>query len=141
MLNECNFIGYMGNDARVNKTENGRTVAQLSLGCTTRGYKKEDGTEIPDRTDWIPVVAWGGLAETIRLYTHKGSKLFVQGEWRNRSYEKDGIVRYISECYASKIILLDKKENAYTIPPDPQQPQKQSPVTPFTKGQHDELPF
>ena len=127
MLNECNFIGYMGSDARITETGNGRKVAQLSLACTTRGYKKEDGTEIPDRTEWIPIVVWGKLAETVKQYTRKGSKLFVQGEWRNRSYEKDGITRYISECYASKLVLLDKRENNAPLPPDPEDVSKAQP--------------
>ena len=129
MFNECTFIGHMGNDARITTTDNGRMVAQLSLACTTRGYKKADGTEVPERTEWIPIVVWGKLAETIKQYTHKGSKLFIQGEWRNRSYEKDGVTRYISECYASKVVLLDKRENGVPLPPDPEQ-------TPTTQTQN-----
>ena len=63
-VNKCIFIGNMGRDAEVRTTETGIKVAQFSIACTERAYTNKAGQTIPERTEWIPVVAWRGLAET-----------------------------------------------------------------------------
>ena len=94
-VNKCIFIGNMGRDAEVRTTETGIKVAQFSIACTERAYTNKAGQTIPERTEWIPVVAWRGLAETIEKYTHKGSKLCIE--------------------------MLDPKRDAPPLPPEPEQ--------------------
>lgn len=120
-VNKCHFIGYMGREAETKKTEGGVTVAQFSIACTDRGYTKNDGTMVPDRTEWIPIVAWRGLAEIIEKYTHKGSKLYVEGRFTSRQYDdKNGIKRYVTEIVAENIELLDPRRDDRPLPPDPE---------------------
>jgi len=52
------------------------------------------------------------LAEFSEKYIHKGSQLYVEGKIQTRTYEKDGIKRYITEIYADTIQLLGKKPEA-----------------------------
>ncbi|WP_338657230.1 single-stranded DNA-binding protein (plasmid) [Sporosarcina psychrophila] len=42
------------------------------------------------RTDFIPCVAWRGLAEVIPNFTSKGHRVGIQGLWRSNTYEKNG---------------------------------------------------
>ena len=80
------------------------------------------GQTIPERTEWIPVVAWRGLAETIEKYTHKGSKLYIEGRFTTRKYEtNDGQKRTVSEIVAESIEMLDPKRDAPPLPPEPEQ--------------------
>lgn len=119
-VNKCIFIGHMGRAAEIKTTENGAKVAQFSIACTDRGYIRKDGTSVPDRTEWISIVAWRSLAEIIEKYTHKGSKLYIEGRYTSRQYEaKDGTKRYVTEIVAESIELLDPKPNDYPLPPDP----------------------
>lgn len=119
-VNKCIFIGHMGRAAEIKTTENGAKVAQFSIACTDRGYTRQDGSPVPDRTEWISIVAWRGLAEIIEKYTHKGSKLYVEGRYTSRQYEaKDGTKRYVTEIVAENIELLDPKPNDRPLPPDP----------------------
>lgn len=119
-VNKCIFIGHMGRAAEIKTTENGAKVAQFSIACTDRGYTRQDGSSVPDRTEWISIVAWRGLAEIIEKYTHKGSKLYVEGRYTSRQYEaKDGTKRYVTEIVAESIELLDPKPNDRPLPPDP----------------------
>jgi single-strand DNA-binding protein len=50
---------------------------------------------------------WRGLAEITKNYVKKGSKIYVEGKLRTRSYtDKDNIVRYITEIIADELQLL-----------------------------------
>lgn len=128
-INKCHFIGHMGRDAEIRTTDAGAKCAQFSIACTERGYTRQDGTPVPDRTEWIPIVAWRGLAEIIEKYTHKGSKLYVEGRFTSRQYEaKDGGKRYATDIVAENIELLDSRKEERPLPPDPHQPTTAKPL-------------
>lgn len=65
--------GYLGDSPKVAMTKTGKKVASFSVATTERGFQKQDGTVIPDKTEWHNVVLWGRLAETAEKYLHKGS--------------------------------------------------------------------
>ncbi|MEG0647239.1 MAG: single-stranded DNA-binding protein [Bacteroides sp.] len=118
-VNKCTFIGYIGREADIKTIDNGAKVAQFSIACTDRGYSRADGSNVPERTEWIPIVAWRGLAEIIERYTKKGSKIYVEGRYTTRSYDKDGSKRYITEIVAETIELLDPRREERPLPPEP----------------------
>lgn len=123
-VNKCIFIGNMGHEAEIKTTEYGIKVAQFSIACTERGYIRSSGQQVPDRTEWIPVVAWRGLADTIEKYTRKGSKLYVEGHFTTRKYEtKKGDKRVISEIIADTIELLDPRRSEQPLPQAPSLPE------------------
>lgn len=126
-VNECLLIGNVGQEPKVSQVGD-TEVAQFSLATSTGGYKKRDGTEVPERTQWHNVVAWRGLASIAKSYIHKGDKLVVKGSIEYRSYEKDGITHYVTDIVAGDIVLTTKGEGggrppitAADIPAEPQQ--------------------
>lgn len=119
-VNKCVFIGRLGKDPDVKVLENGTKVAQFTIACSERGYTSANGTQVPERTEWINMVAWRGLAEIVEKYTHKGSNIYVEGKFRTRSYETtDGSKRYVTEIYAENIELLEARKDSVPPPPDP----------------------
>lgn len=89
--------------------DGGICVAQVSLATTDRGYTLQNGTQVPDRTEWHNLVFWRGLAETVEKYVHKGDKLYVEGKIRTRSYDdKMGVHRTITEIYVDSMEMLTK---------------------------------
>ena len=78
---------------------------------TDRGYTKQDGTVIPDRTEWHNIVAWRSMAEVCEKYVHKGDLLYIEGKITNRSWEKDGTTHYITEIVAEVVELFPKSQN------------------------------
>lgn len=109
-VNQATIIGFVGEAPRVNTTSSGWHVATIAVATTERGYKKRDGTEVPDRTDWHNVVLWGRLADVAQQFVRKGSLVYVQGKLHTRAYDdKQGIKRYITEIECETIQLLDKK--------------------------------
>ncbi len=109
-VNKAIILGNIGQDPKVNQTQSGKTVARFTV-ATSKKYKQQDGS-MAENTQWHNIVAWNKLAEIVRDYCHKGSKVYVEGEIESRSYEKDGEVKYITEIVANAVQLLDKKEQS-----------------------------
>lgn len=105
--------GYLGDNPKVTMTKTGKKVASFAVATTERGFQKQDGTVIPDKTEWHNIVLWGRLAETAEKYLHKGSSVYVQGKMRTRSYEaQDGSKRYITEIEGEVMQMLDAAPNS-----------------------------
>jgi single-strand DNA-binding protein len=79
-MNKAILIGNVGRDPNVKYFEGGRAVAQVTLATTERGYTLQNGTQVPDRTEWHNLVFRNGLAQTVEKYVHKGDKLYVEGK-------------------------------------------------------------
>lgn len=61
-INQVFLAGNAGKDPDVKTFDGGVKVASFSLATSTGGYKKQDGTDVPEKTQWHNVVAWRGLA-------------------------------------------------------------------------------
>lgn len=125
-LNRVTLLGNVGKDPEVRYLDNGVAVAQFSLATTERGYAKEDGTQVPDRTEWHDIVAWRGLAQTIEKYVKKGDKLYVEGKLRHRSYDdKEGVRRRTTEVFIDNMEMLTPKGDGKPLPQEyPSAPQQ-----------------
>jgi single-strand DNA-binding protein len=105
-LNRAQLMGNLGADPELRFTQSGTAVLNLRLATTTR-FKDKDGTW-QDRTEWHSVVVWGARAEALGKLLEKGSTVYVEGELRTSSYEKDGEKRYKTEVHADKVLLSGK---------------------------------
>jgi len=108
-VNKVILVGNVGKDPEVRYLEKNLAVANFSLATSEKGFTTQSGIQVPERTEWHNIVAWRLLAEFSEKYIHKGSQLYVEGKIQTRTYEKDGIKRYITEIYADTIQLLGKK--------------------------------
>jgi single-strand DNA-binding protein len=108
-VNKVILVGHVGKDPEVRYLDKDVAVANFTLATTERGRTLQNGTQIPERTEWHNIVAWRGLAEISEKYIRKGSQLYVEGRLQTRTWEKDGIKRYTTEIYAETINLLGKK--------------------------------
>lgn len=109
-MNKVMLIGNVGRDPEVRYVDQGVCVASLTLATTERGYKLQNGTEVPDRTEWHNVVLWRGLAETVEKYVKKGDKLYIEGKIHSRSYDdKNGVKRYVTEIWADAMEMLSPR--------------------------------
>lgn len=104
------LIGNVGQDPEVRYVDQGVAVARISLATTERGYTLQNGTQVPDHTDWHNVKLWRRLAEIVEKYVHKGDKLYIEGRIRYTSYDdKQGQRRYATEIWADNMELLTPK--------------------------------
>lgn len=128
--NSVSLIGVVGKDAELRQTQQGVHYAQISLATSTGGYKKKDGTDVPEVTQWHRVVVWHNLADFAGKYVKKGMKVAVDGMITYRTYKnQQGIDVYTTDIVADDIVLM-------TIPQEQQQnvaPQQQN-VAPQQQG-------
>lgn len=119
-MNKVMLIGNVGRDPEVKYVDAGVCVASVRLATTERGYTLQNGTEVPERTEWHNVVLWRKLAEVVEKYVHKGDKLFIEGQIHTRTYDdQNGIRRTVTEIWAESLEMLSPK------PQTPEQPQNQ----------------
>ena len=139
-VNKVILIGNVGKDPEVRYLDSGVAVATFSLATTERGYTLQNGTQVPDRTEWHNIVLWRGLAQTAEKYVHKGDKLYIEGKIRSRSYDDlIGIKRTIVEIFADNMEMLTPRSTSSTPATSGgmQQPAQQ----PVMNNDSDDLPF
>ena len=104
------LIGNVGKEPDVRYYDQDQAVAQFPLATTERGYTLQNGTKVPEHTDWHTIMAWRGLAKIVEKYVHKGDKLYIEGRIRYRSYDdQKGQRRYVTEILAENMELLTPK--------------------------------
>ncbi|HET8913438.1 MAG TPA: single-stranded DNA-binding protein [Ktedonobacteraceae bacterium] len=108
-LNQCSFIGRLGQDPRITFTPAGITVMKFSLAVDEHIGKEKN-------TLWLNIVAWGKLAENLFQYLDKGTQVYLQGRLIIRKFtDKAGIEHQGLEIIASSIQVLDQRKAS--IPP------------------------
>ena len=123
-MNKVMLIGNVGRDPDVRYVDHGVAVARLPLATTERGYTLQNGTQVPEHTDWHNVVLWRRLAEIVEKYVHKGDKIYVEGRIRYTSYDdKQGVRRSLTEIWAENIELLTPKSQGQPAQSQPVQNQ------------------
>ncbi len=109
-MNKVMLIGNVGKEPEVRYYEADQAVAQVTLATTERGYTLQNGTKVPDHTDWHNLVFYRGLAKVVEQYVHKGDKLYVEGRIRYRSYDdKQGRRHQVTEVYVDNMEMLSPK--------------------------------
>ena len=108
LRNNVQLIGRLGNDPQVKSFESGKKMATFSL-ATNDVYYNNRGEKVED-TQWHNVVAWGKKSDIIESYLKKGSEIALQGKLINRSYEKEGEKKYITEIVMNEMMMMDKKD-------------------------------
>jgi len=116
-VNKVILIGNVGNEPDVRYMPSGDPVANLSI-ATSETWRDKNTGEQQERTEWHRVVFIGKLADIVRQYVHKGSKLYVEGQLRTRKWQaQDGQDRYTTEIVVSvggTMQMLDSRQSGDT---------------------------
>ncbi len=113
-VNKVILIGNVGQDPEVRYLDRGVAIANFNLATTERGYIMQNGTQVPDRTEWHSIVLWRNLAEWAEKYLRKGMKIYVEGKLQTRSWEKDGMRRSKTEVVAENVQILYRPQQDQT---------------------------
>ncbi len=140
-MNKVMLIGNVGKEPSVHYYDADQAVAQVSLATTERGYTLQNGTKVPDHTDWHELVFYHRLAKLVESYVHKGDKLYVEGRIRYRSYDdRKGVRRYVTEIQVDNMEMLSPRPQVSSQV----EQQSQAPVVesrPVSDKPAEELPF
>ncbi len=109
-MNNFTGIGNIGSNPVLRQTDSGRPVTNFNIAIDRKFYRGEgESRTLISETDWIPIVVWGKLAETVSTYCQKGSKVAVNGTVRPRSYQdNDGVTHKTFEVVADAVEFLNR---------------------------------
>ncbi len=162
-VNKVILVGNLGKDPEVQYLEGGIALARFSIATSER-YKTKDGN-LKEDTEWHNVVLWRQRAEIAEKYLKKGSKIYLEGKLRTRSWDdQDGNKKYTTEIVGDNFQMLDRKGDndgggnnsnygggqqqaapqQQAVTPQQQQPAKAAESTTQTespKEYEDDLPF
>lgn len=110
-LNKIQLIGNLGQAPKIKATNTGRKVANFSV-ATDDGYFDKNSQQWVSQTTWHNVNAWGPLAEKIeKKALQKGASIYVEGSYRSRKWDDNGVQRTVFEVLATDVKFLDKSAN------------------------------
>ncbi|MBX5465781.1 MAG: single-stranded DNA-binding protein [Clostridia bacterium] len=113
MLNVVVLVGRLVRDPELRYTPSGVAVCNFSL-AVDRPFTNQQGER---ETDFIDIVTWRHLAETVANHLSKGRLVAVHGRLQIRSYEtQDGQKRRVAEVVADTVRFLDRPAERETSP-------------------------
>ena len=103
-LNKVMLLGNICEDATLRHTHGGSPVVNMRVAVNETFFTKDK--EKREKVEYIPVVIWGKLGESVHPYLKKGVKVYCEGKFQTTSYDdRDGNKRWKSECNAHNVIL------------------------------------
>lgn len=110
-VNKVILIGNVGKDPDVRYFDANKAVANFTLATTERARKGANDQVIPERTEWHNIVVRGGLVQVVEKYVHKGSKLYLEGKIRSRTYvDRENQTRFVTEIVVDELEILSRRE-------------------------------
>lgn len=111
MINQCTFIGRLGNDPEVRYSAQGTAFANFSIACSENWKDKNTG-EKKEHTEWIRVVASAGLAEVCGQYLKKGLLVYVSGKMHTKKWQdQSGNDRFSTEIRIREMKMLSPRND------------------------------
>lgn len=135
-MNCVQLIGNLGKDPELKYTTSSDPKAFCRMTLAV-----EDGYGDNKRTNWIPVVVWGKIAENCEKYLSKGSKVGVVGRIQTGSYEKNGQKVYTTDVVASSVEFLNTRQNNDTSRDEYPQPSLADQYDQPGSLRDDDIPF
>ena len=145
-VNKVIIIGNLGRDPEIRSTQDGKRIANLSVGTSERWKDKNSG-ERKERTEWHRVVIFNdGLAEVADKYLKKGAKVYIEGQLSTRKWtDNAGVEKYTTEVvlqpYNGVLTMLDAaRSNGADAPARGRTPAQAAPPM-RTDFPDDDIPF
>jgi len=107
-VNKVILVGNIGQNPETHYLPSGGAVTNVTL-ATSEQWKDKNTGEAQEKTEWHRIVFFNRLAEVVNEYVRKGSKLYIEGSLRTRSWEADGVTKYATEIVAKEMQMLDTR--------------------------------
>ena len=105
MLNKAILNGRLTKAPELKQTNSGKSVCGFTIAV--------DRNRDREKTDFIPIVAWGKTAEFVNQWFGKGDLITIVGRIEVRNYEdKNGNNRTATEIIAEEVLSGGSKNTA-----------------------------
>lgn len=109
-VNKVILIGRLGKDPETRAFEGNVKKTSFPL-ATSEVRKDKEGNKI-ESTEWHNIICWRNLAEIAEQFLTKGKLIYLEGKIRTRSWEDNGVKKYITEIEASTFTMLGSKDES-----------------------------
>ena len=107
-VNKVILVGNVGRAPEVRYIDS-RPYATFSLATSER---LASGQEL---TEWHQIVMWDAAAEIAERYITKGTKLYIEGRLRTRTWQDfNAIKRSVTEIYVDSYDILSRPQRPET---------------------------
>lgn len=143
-LNQFSCTGRLGADPESKRTQDGKLIVNLRV-AVSETWRDRSG-ERKEKTEWVSCTIFSeGLAKVAEQYLSKGSKVFLQGQIKTRSWDdQSGNKRYATELVLSsfdaKLIMLDGPSGERKPETEKRDSYGNQPAN-FSNDLDDDLPF
>ena len=108
-VNKVILVGNVGHDVEVRQMTNGNPVANLRIATNERWTRRDTG-QVQEHTEWHNIVLFGRRAELAEQHLRKGSRIYIEGRMRTRSWKtREGEERRTTEVVADDMQFLDRR--------------------------------
>lgn len=113
-LNMVQLIGNVTQDPEIRQIPSGASVCTITV-ATNRSWKDTQGQQ-QEESEFHNVVLWRGLADIAGQYIRKGTKVYIRGYLKTRSWEaQDGTKKYRTEIIGEDLLLLSPKKDGVSL--------------------------
>ena len=106
-MNSAQLIGRLTRDPDLRYTSG----SQMAVTRFTLAVDRLRGSQSDEKqADYISIVCFGKVAETVNQYAYKGMRVGIEGRIQTGSYEKDGRKVYTTDVVASRVEFLERRE-------------------------------
>ena len=137
-VNKAILIGNLGGDPELRFTPTGLAVCNFTI-ATTEKWRDKQTNEMKESTNWHRIVLWDKQAELAKQYLTKGSSVYIEGRIETRSWDDNGVKKYMTEIVGQRLEFLSKRGDQPTGEHEAPPPEADA-ASPLT-GEDDDLPF
>ena len=145
MINKVILVGNLGREPEIKFTGDGKAIANLAVATNESWTDKTTGQK-QEKTEWHRVVIFGRLADIAQKYLHKGSKVYIEGQLRTRTWDQNGEKKYTTEVVVSQfnstLQMLNKVSAAEPIQEEAEEKPPEEKIKPVPADEfEDDIPF
>jgi len=102
-LNKVMLIGNVGQDPTFHKMTGDAQLAKFSV-ATSRKWKDKATGDKKEETSWHNIVVFSPyIVALVEKMVQKGTRVYVEGELKTRTYMKDDEKKYITEIILPQV--------------------------------------
>lgn len=111
-VNKVILVGNVGKNPEMNFIGD-RPYVRFTLATSEPAYTGPKGEAVPEITEWHNIIMWDDFARTAERYITKGTKLYLEGKLRTRTWQDaNAIKRNITEIIVERFDILSRALNS-----------------------------
>lgn len=107
-VNKVILVGNVGKNPEM-RFVGDRPFVRFTLATSEPAYTDTRGEQVPEITEWHNIIMWDDFARTAERYITKGTKLYIEGKLRTRTWQdSNAIKRNITEIIVERFDILSR---------------------------------